>query len=221
VADLTEQLTLVAEKQRRYIAAELHDDVQQILVGLRMSMAPAQKDARGQLSSDSVAGWVGLVQTAIDHLHELTVVLRKPVINEQGLPAKIRAYVDKLPLAPNQVVIFETHEKIGTLAANVALACFRIVQEGLANAVKHSGARNLLVRLTGAANRLTVTIQDDGVGFDVESALALAADAGSVGLSSMRERAALAGGRFDMKSSIGRGTRIRASFPIQAPTGQS
>jgi signal transduction histidine kinase len=65
-----------------------------------------------------------------------------------------------------------------------------------------------------------VTIQDDGVGFDVKSALAQAADIGSVGLGSMRERAAEAGGRFDMKSSIGRGTRIRASFPIQAPTGQ-
>jgi len=216
VADLTEQLTGAAEKQRKYLAAELHDDVQQILVGLRMSMAPSRKGPGGDLPNDLVEGWIGLVQTAIDHLHELTVVMRKPAMDNQGLPGAMRSYVDKLPLAPNQKVLLETDAKIGSLAPNAALACFRIVQEGLANAVKHSGARHLLVQLRSVANRLTVSIRDDGVGFDVNNVRACAADAGSIGLSSMEERAALAGGRFEIKSSIGHGTRIRASFPIEA-----
>jgi signal transduction histidine kinase len=216
VADLTEQLTGAAEKQRKYIAAELHDDVQQILVGLRMNMAASRRDLADQLPPDSVEGWIHLVQTAIDHLHELTVGLRKPVINNQGLPGAMRSYVDELPLAPNQKVMFETDAEVGTLAPNVALACFRIVQEGLANAVQHSGAKNLLVRLKSAADRLTVSIRVDGVGFDVNDARARAADAGSIGLSSMGERAAMAGGRFEIKSSIGHGTRIRASFPTEA-----
>jgi signal transduction histidine kinase len=68
--------------------------------------------------------------------------------------------------------------------------------------------------LKSAADRLTVSIRDDGVGFDVEDACTHATVSRSVGLSSMRERAASAGGRFDIHSSVGHGTRIRASFPI-------
>ena len=199
VLDLTTQLHMAAEQQRKYLAAELHDDVQQILVGLRMSMAPSRTREADQLSADLVGRWMELVQSAIDHLHDLTVVLRKPAIDSQGLPGAMRSYVDKLPLAPN-----------------AALACFRIVQEGLANAVKHSRAKNLQVRLKNAAERLILSIRDDGVGFDVKDARAHAADAGSIGLSSMRERAASAGGRFEIKSSVGHGTRISASFPIES-----
>lgn len=214
VADLTEQLTRATERQRKYLAAELHDDVQQILVGLRMSMAPSRSKPPDQLQKELVDGWMHIVQTAIDHLHELTLVLRKPVIESRSLPEALRTYVDKLPLAPDQKIRFETDAKIGALAPNAALACFRIVQEALANAIRHSRASNLLVRLKSSADCLTVSIRDDGVGFEVKGAYAHAADAGSVGLSSMRERATSAGGRFQIRSCVGHGTRIRASFPI-------
>jgi len=132
----------------------------------------------------------------------------------------MRSYVDNLPLGPNQKILFETDAKVGTLAPNVAIACFRIVQEALGNAIKHSGAKHLLVRLRSSVNRLTVSVRDDGVGFDVQDPRVHALDAGSIGLSSMRERAALAGGHFDIQSSIGHGTRIRASFPIEVSVRQ-
>jgi len=213
IAELREQLTGAVEMQRKYLAAELHDDVQQILFGLRMSMTASRRMPTDKLPPEAVEQWIRLVQTAVDHLHDLTVLLRKPVIDDHGLSAAMRSYVDALPLAPNQKVMFETDEKVGALAPNAALACFRIVQEGLGNAVQHSGARNVLVRLKSAADCLTVSIRDDGVGFDVKNACTHAANARRIGLSSMRERAASAGGRFEIKSSIGRGTRIRASFP--------
>ncbi len=200
---------------RKYLAAELHDDVQQILVGLRMSMSASQRE-RTQPPPQVVGGWIEVVQRAIDHLHELAVGLRKPVIDGPALPQAVRSYVDELPLAPDQKVILETDAKVSSLAPNAAMACLRIVQEGLANAVRHSGAKNLQVRLESAADRLTVLIRDDGVGFDLHEVRAHAADAGNIGLCSMRERAASAGGRFEIRSSIGHGTRIRASFPIQA-----
>ncbi len=216
VASLTDELTGAAEKQRKYLAAELHDDVQQILVGVRMSMAPSGRDTTDQVPKPLVVGWIQDIQTAIDHLHALTVALRESPIDDQGLPGAMRSYVEKLPLAPNQKVLFETDTKIGSLAPNVALACFRIVQEGLGNAIPHSGAKNLLVRLKSTVDRITVSIRDDGVGFDLEDARAQALDAGNIGLSSMRDRATWAGGRFDIKSSIGHGTKIRASFPLDA-----
>jgi two-component system sensor histidine kinase UhpB len=214
-ADLKEQLVGAADKQRRYLASELHDDVQQILVGLRMSMAPSRKFAADPLQSNLVDGWMHLVQTAIDHLHALSVVLRKPAFDGQGLPGAIRSYVDQLPLAGGQRVVFKADNTVGAPTPNVKLACFRIVQEALANAIKHSGGRHLLVSLKSASDRLTVSVRDDGGGFDVADAQARAGDAGSIGLSSMRERAALAGGRLEIDSSVGQGTTIRASFPIK------
>jgi signal transduction histidine kinase len=213
VADLTEKLIWAADKEKQYLAAELHDDVQQILFGLGLNMA-ASRGVAGPLPADLIGGWMLAVQTAMEHLRELTVALRKPVIDHQELPGAMRSYVKTLPLAPNQRIRFETDAKIGVLTPNVAIACFRILQEALGNAIKHSGGTHLLVRLRSSLHRLTVSIRDDGVGFDVKQALAHAAYAGSIGLSSMRERAALAGGHFDIQSAIGHGTRIHASFPL-------
>jgi signal transduction histidine kinase len=214
IADLTEKLAGAAEKERNYLAGELHDDVQQILFGLSLNMAASQGEVTGQPPADVIGGWMRAVQTAMEHLHELTVVLRTLAIDNLELPSAMRSYVETLPLAPNQTILFETDARIGGLTPDVATACFRILQEALGNAIKHSGGTHLLVRLRSSVNRLTVSIRDDGVGFDVKEARAHAAGVGSIGLSSMRERAALAGGHFGIQSAVGHGTRIRASFPL-------
>ena len=213
VAKLTEELSKVEERQRMYIGAELHDDVQQILVGLRMSMAPSRRVPTDRVPTELVEDWTALVQKAIDHLHELTVVLRTPVISDRALPDVLRAHVDRVRVAPSQRIAFETDEKLGAVAPNVALACFRIVQEGVANAIKHSKATNLQVGLKRVNDCVMVSVIDDGVGFDVNDALARATKVGSIGLSSMRERAVLAGGRLEIESAAGVGTQMVASFP--------
>ncbi len=221
LADLREKLTEAVEKERKHLARELHDDVQQILFGLSLSMAASRGDVGGQLPADQISGWTLAVQTAMEHLHALTVGLRKPVIDHQALPSAMRSYVETLPLAPNQRILFETDAKIGALTPSVATACFRILQEALGNAIKHSRGTLLLVRLRSSVDRLTVSIRDDGVGFDVREARALAVGAGSIGLSSMRERARSAGGRFGIQSVIGHGTKIHASFPLGTDSAPS
>jgi PAS domain S-box-containing protein len=220
VVKLTEELSEVEERQRKYIGAELHDDVQQILVGLRMSMAPSRRVPTDRVPTELVEDWTGLLQKAIDHLHELTVVLRTPVISDRALPDVLRAHVDRVQVAPSQRIAFETDEKLGTVAPNVALACFRIVQEGVANAIKHSKATNLQVGLKRVNDCVMVSVIDDGVGFDVNDALARATKVGSIGLSSMRERAVLAGGRLEIESAAGVGTQMVASFPAGRLHGQ-
>lgn len=215
VAELTVELREVEARQRMHLGAELHDDVQQILVGLRMSMAASRRSRTGEVPTESVEEWTGLLQKAIDHLHELTVELRKPRINEQGLGDAVRAHVAHVQVSPGQQIAFHTDEKVGKVPPSVALACFRIVQEGLANAIKHSKAAHLQVSLKRVDGCLLVSIIDDGIGFDVKDAAARAAKVGSVGLISMRQRAAMAGGRFSIDSAIGSGTRIVVSFPVE------
>jgi two-component system sensor histidine kinase UhpB len=209
---LSNQLVVAKKEERTYLAAELHDDVQNILVGLRMHMEPSRQTPTAYLPTGLVNAWIELVQEAIDHLHELTVALRAPIIDERGLPTTLRRYIDRLSLTQGQSIGFETDEDVGPMAPDVAIACLRIAQEALANAVKHSGGKNLQVCLRKVDHGVTVSIRDDGVGFDVQLARARAMDAGSVGLFTMRERAALAGGLLKIDSSPGHGTCVSASF---------
>ena len=92
----------------------------------------------------------------------------------------------------------------------VGLAFLRVLQEGMHNAIKYSSAKSITVRLTGSDHDLSLEIYDDGVGFDVEAARLAA----GLGLISMRERIHLIGGKFEIWSSPGRGTRITARAPV-------
>jgi two-component system sensor histidine kinase UhpB len=209
---LSKQLIVAKKEERSYLAAELHDNVQNILVGLRMHMEPSRRTPAAYLPTDLVNSWIELVQEAIDHLHELTIALRAPIIDERGLSAALRRYIDRLSLARGQDIAFEADADVGAMAPDVALACLRITQEALANAVKHSGAKHLHVCLRRVDHDVMVVVRDDGVGFDVQLARARAMDAGSVGLLTMRERAGLAGGVLKIESSPGHGTSVCASF---------
>jgi PAS domain S-box-containing protein len=211
---LSQQLILAQEKERSRIALALHEDVQQILVGLRMTMEPERQAPTHQLPRERVDTWIGWVQQALDHLHALTIALRAPVIGDLGLAAELRAYAERLPLADNQDIHVEILTDIGRLAPAVELACFRIVQESLANAIRHSRAMHLQVRLQKTGHDLCISVTDDGDGFDLNAARARAVETGTIGLLSMRERAAMAGGLLEVKSTLGYGTQVRASFRV-------
>ncbi len=105
----------------------------------------------------------------------------------------------------------------GRLAAEVETAGFRIVQQGLTNIEKHAGARTVTVELHRVGDALHLHVRDDGTGFDVPAAHARAVHGGSLGLLSMEERAALAGGGIEWTSAPGRGTDVHAWLTL-APT---
>jgi PAS domain S-box-containing protein len=209
---LSEELIDAQENERRHLARELHDDVQQILVGLRLSMEAARGTTAPQPADQLTDTWIEHVQEVIDHLHSLTTNLRALTIGEHGLRMEICRYIEHIKLAEGQNLRLELGDGLGTIAPHVDLACFRIVQEALNNAVRHSRARHLKVALLRAGNYLTVSIGDDGVGFDVKLTQTLAIRQEHFGLLGMRERASLAGGRLKISSSIGHGTRVSASF---------
>ena len=205
---------MVQERERSRIARELHDDVQQILVGLRMAMESSPRIHGDPPLSDTINTWIALVREAIDHLHALTISLRAPVIGERGLATELRAYINRLALGKDQDVQLDIGPNLRPFTPDLELACFRIVQEALANAIKYSGARHLKVRLLETGDYLAVSVSDDGVGFDLSAARARAIDAGNIGLLSMRERAALAHGQLEVRSAVGQGTQVHASFRI-------
>jgi len=212
---LSRLLNVARAHERSSIARELHDDVQQILVGLRMNMEASLR-ARVAANGNDARDWIALLQKAIDHLHVLTGTLHRPGIGHRGLASELRAHIDRLALAEGQSIELTSDLGVQQVAPEIEVACFRIVQEGLANAIKHSKATHLRVQLKRSQCELCVCIDDDGVGFDLPIARAHARRTGSIGLLSMAERAALAGGRLRVQSSEGHGTHIRGHFKLAA-----
>jgi signal transduction histidine kinase len=107
-------------------------------------------------------------------------------------------------------ITFVCKKILKNVPGNIALALFRVLQEGLHNAEKYSGSEKVIVTLSSAGNTLHLSIVDDGVGFDVDGAL----ERGGLGLTSMRERLRLLGGSFEIRSRRGGGTKIEACVPL-------
>jgi signal transduction histidine kinase len=210
---LSQQLIVAQETERRHLARELHDDVQQTLVALTLSMEAAGSRPE-KPPVRMVDNWKRAVKETVEHLRELTLGLHPSGLDDRGLLAALSAHVDRIRTTSGKGIRLEVDAELGRLAPDVETACFRIVQEALTNAVRHSGAAHVKVAVRRVNDTLAVAISDDGTGFDVVAARERAARHGSIGLLSMRERASLAGGRLEVESSPDGGTVVRVFLPI-------
>ena len=202
-----------AEEERRRISLELHDDASQrvaaILVRLRLARGLEDPEAK-----DAVLEEVRreLAETA-DGLRRYAQGLRPPALDELGLGPAIESHVRHIAEAAVAPVEVETGG-VGRLESPEAeLALYRIVQEAITNALRHSSARKIEVRLEWWNGAVVATVEDDGVGFDVEKVLSRADDAHGLGLFGMQERAEYVGGRVEIASREGQGTTVRAAVP--------
>jgi two-component system sensor histidine kinase UhpB len=116
-----------------------------------------------------------------------------------------------------------TTEVLGHLqgvSGDLAIACFRVVQEALTNVVRHAQARHVWIELRQSDNTLDLAVRDDGVGFDVARTTTQAVTRGHLGLLGMRERVQILGGNVEVHSQTGKGTRIRVSLPLAERTAE-
>ncbi|HEY6158165.1 MAG TPA: PAS domain-containing protein [Gemmatimonadales bacterium] len=207
---LSRKLIEAQEAERRAVARELHDDFGQVLTALKLNLQRRERD-----DSESIA----LVDGAIARMRDLAQDLRPPLLDEQGLDASLRWYVEReasrAGLAFRLVLTHLEHRP----PAAVETTCFRVAQEALTNVIRHAQARVVEVELGRAAGMLQLVVRDDGRGFDVPAARLRAAHGGSQGLLSMQERVALAGGDLEIDSAPGRGTTVRARLPLAAVSG--
>ncbi len=215
VRDVTERQRLrdfgvgalrAAEDERQRIARELHDDTAQrlaaLLVRLQVLAREGDEEARvGQLEGIRE----DVLQTA-EAVRRIARGLRPPVLEDMGVTAAIRSHVDALRQAYELDIELETHGE-PRLPPDAELALYRIVQEALANVVRHAGATAVRVRVRQEDEGVVARVEDDGRGFRPETA------EGGLGVVGMRERARHAGGRLTIESAPGEGTRIRIEIP--------
>ncbi len=201
-----------AEEERRRWARELHDETLQALGGLRVLLSSARR-------STDVAALHATLETAVDQLADeiaslrgLITQLRPAALDELGLRPALEALFNRARLTHGLEVAMtvELEHGAGTretrLEPDVEIAIYRTVQESLTNAAKHAGARCVDVVVVERGGEVEIAVRDDGAGFDVD------APTGGFGLTGMRERISLAGGRLEIISS-GQGTAVLASVP--------
>ena len=210
---ISRQLVEVQEAERRHIARELHDEIGQILTGLRLVV-----EMSTTLPADQVETSLGEALTLVNELavrvRSLSLDLRPTTLDDLGLAPALRWHFERYTAQTNVHVIFKhTGVEGRRFAPEIESTVYRIVQEALTNVARHSGAVEVTARLWADQNTLGIQIEDQGTGFDSELALT---DGASSGLSGMYERAALLGGQLTVKAAPGAGARLTAEFPLEA-----
>jgi signal transduction histidine kinase len=207
IRDLGSRLLNAQEEERSRIARELHDDISQQLSVLTIDLKLLGQAMQGETES-AAADALRRAEVIGASVHDLSHRLHPARLRVLGLVEALNEL--KKEVSYPGVTITFTHEGVpSTLPPDLTLCLFRIVQEALQNAFKHGEARNVSVDLTGVPDAVALTIVDDGVGFEVDAAWHK-----GLGLISVHERVEAIGGRFELRSSPGAGTRLDVSVPI-------
>ncbi len=211
---LSRRLLEVQEAERKHLARELHDDIGQSLTALKLNLEALQRGHDGAALAARVQEALDTTRHTIERVRQLSLNLRPLQLDDLGLAAALRSHLDRQAALGQLAPHVEILEVPVRLPPEVETACFRVAQEAINNIVRHARAGNVWLRLCVAGGRLELSVRDDGAGFDVEAAQRRAASGVSLGVVSMEERVALAGGTFRIQSAPGQGTVVVASFPV-------
>ncbi|MCM5572026.1 histidine kinase [Burkholderiaceae bacterium FT117] len=220
VADAYRRLSRVSarivdaqERERALIARELHDELGQTMTGIVLHLHAVRRARLPDGAAASVDTALALAQDAVEQVRRMSFMLRPPQLDLLGLSAAVRSTVERQLGAAGVQGGVEVFGAEPREAAPCWIAAFRIVQEAVTNALRHSRASRVVVRLRFVAGgRLVVTVGDDGQGFDVPGVLAGGVRDENFGLAGMVERAEMAGGHLRIRAKRALGTVVRAVF---------
>jgi two-component system sensor histidine kinase UhpB len=198
------------EEERRHIARELHDDVSQQIASLSISLSNIKR----QLSpANSIAHQIQQVQehakSIANGVRTLSHTLHPVALEHVGLAAALTSLITEFGRSGVNFSL-RVPEHRSPLPDHIAICLYRIAQESVRNIVKHSSARHAEIELSVHKSRIDLLIKDDGCGFEIEEAR----KKGGLGLISMAERVSLLQGVFEIRTSPGDGTFLRARVPL-------
>lgn len=200
------------EKERAALSRELHDELGQMLTTLRMDAVWMEKRLRDADSraAQRAAIMSQVIDKTIDSVRNMSFQLRPGLLDDLGLVDALESLAADFEKRSNMVYVFE-HHGVPELSSDISTAVYRIVQEAMTNAVRHSRAGQVDIGLSMREGQLQVDIVDDGKGFSVSEEVLES----GFGLTGMKERASLVGGELFFESSPGEGTRIHCTIPVQ------
>jgi signal transduction histidine kinase len=213
--DLSGRLLSAQEQERRRIARELHDDISQRLALLTVEVEQAEHSSN--CSPDDFKGHLEGIKTHCSEIaHDVQSIshqLHSSKLEYLGVGPAVKAFCKEFSKMHNLVVEFTENNLPKQLPELSALCLFRVAQEALNNARKHSGTIKFAVELRGEKDEVWLKVRDFGEGFDEEQ---VRKTGGGLGVVSMRERVKLVGGSFLIRSRPGAGTTVLAVVPLAA-----
>jgi signal transduction histidine kinase len=209
---LTSRLLRAQETERRRIARELHDDLNQslALIAVELDLLAQNPPGPGGPPDGRLHELSGRVKELSSAVHDLSHQLHPTKLEQLGLVAAVRGLCGELSQAHGLRIDFAAEDVPSSIPTDAALCLYRVAQEALRNAIKHGGARHARVELRGSPDAVHLRVADDGSGFDTGSAVGK----GGLGLVSMRERLRLVGGTITVDSRPSGGARIDVSAPL-------
>jgi len=215
---LSQQLVSSQEQERKVLSRELHDEIGQLLTALRMELGNLER-ARSNNGGD----WAPhldqakkLAETTLRTARDIAMGLRPAMLDVLGLGPALEWQAREYSRRYNTPIQLEVAGDLKDLPDPHRTYLYRIVQEGLTNCARHSQAKNIKVRLQDAGEQLAVTVEDDGVGFDMHGSVVY-----GLGLLGMTERVRELCGKIAIQSEVGKGTRIEVMLPREKATSGS
>jgi PAS domain S-box-containing protein len=207
---LSRRLIEVQELERRNIALELHDEIGQVLTGLKLTLEVSTKLPAAELG-DNLAQARGLVNELMARVRKLSLDLRPAMLDDLGLLPTLLWHIEHYTAQTNVKVNFK-HSGLEKkrFAPEVETAAYRVVQEALTNVARHANVPEATVRVWTNHNILSIEVADAGEGFDLDAVVSRQTS----GLAGMHERAMLASGQLKIESRLGEGTRLLAELSI-------
>jgi PAS domain S-box-containing protein len=208
---LSRQLVSVQEAERRAIARELHDEIGQVLTGLKLALEMSPRMDR-ESQGEHLRRALVHVQDLIARVESLSLDLRPPMLDDLGLVPALQWHCARYTALTGVHVHLEHVGVAARLPPDVEITAYRVVQEALTNVARHACVKSVAVRLWATREILGIQVADGGCGFDPNAA---GSDAGRSGLAGMKERATLLGGHLTIETAPGAGTTITVDLPRQ------
>jgi signal transduction histidine kinase len=214
---LTQQVVSAQEEERHRLSRELHDEAGQSLTALQIGLqlvhdeiSPDQAALRREVKES-----IALAEATMDRMRFLAQNLRPPALDAIGLVPTLKDLSEEYALRSGLSLRFSS-DSIPDLSDEVNVCLYRFLQEALTNVIKHARAKHIVVALHGNDREVTLSVGDDGRGFDPLKTTPSAEKVGGIGLLGMQERLELIGGKLELKSALGSGTTLVARVPNDA-----
>jgi len=213
LSELSTHLQEFAEKEKSALARHLHDELGGLLTAAKMDLSWLQSRLTEGTYGARLAQLGTVLDDAMDLKRRVVEDLRPSLLDHFGLPTALRAHVESVCSKAGLHCDVTMSDDAESISKESAIAIFRVIQEGLSNAVRHAKAKTVRLALSGDSQRYLLLLTDDGCGMDLNDARFR----WSHGLAGMRHRVQALGGTFAIESAPGEGTTLRMEVPKKPP----
>jgi PAS domain S-box-containing protein len=212
---LSRRMLQLQEEERRALARELHDEVGQQLGALRLNLDALRRGLSDGVAQGRLTDCAEIVDTTIAQIRDRALDLRPAVLDDLGLKPALDSYGKRQAMRSGCAIEVKASPLPSNATGEQQSALFRIAQESVNNALRHSQASRIEIAVRFEEGASVLSVRDDGIGFDVGATLAREYTGTGLGLPGMRERAELLGGTFEIRSEPGAGTEVVARIPVE------